>query len=463
LADKLGQIIYEKFKLITMAKVEILLPAMGEGIIEATLTKWLVNVGDKVEEDQSIVEVATDKVDSEIPAPQDGIIEKLLFNENDIPKVGDTIAIISTNGSDSDQKEVSEEKKVETDVPVFEKAPSTEEVSNNTLEEQGEQIISKTPEGKFLSPLVRSIAEKENVSLSELERINGSGNTGRITKNDILNYINTRSNTGIDRTAKMQVQEKTSDKQISKPQISKEQIYSGGDYEIIEMDRMRKLIAEHMVHSKQVSPHVTSFIEADVTNMVNWKNKNKDRILEKENVKLTFTPIFIEATVKALKDFPMINVSVDGDKIIRKKNINVGIAAALPSGNLIVPVIKNADRLNLMGIAASLNDLSARARENKLKPDEIQGGTFTITNFGTFGNTTGTPIINQPQVAILGVGAIVKKPAVIETPSGDAIAIRHMMILSLAYDHRVVDGALGGMFLKRISDYLEDFDFKRNS
>jgi len=463
LADKLGHIIYEKFKLITMAKVEILLPAMGEGIIEATLTKWLVNVGDKVEEDQSIVEVATDKVDSEIPAPQDGIIEKLLFNENDIPKVGDTIAIISTNGSDSDQKEVSEEKKVETDVPVFEKAPSTEEVSNNTLEEQGEQIISKTPEGKFLSPLVRSIAEKENVSLSELERINGSGNTGRITKNDILNYINTRSNTGIDRTAKMQVQEKTSDKQISKPQISKEQIYSGGDYEIIEMDRMRKLIAEHMVHSKQVSPHVTSFIEADVTNMVNWKNKNKDRILEKENVKLTFTPIFIEATVKALKDFPMINVSVDGDKIIRKKNINVGIAAALPSGNLIVPVIKNADRLNLMGIAASLNDLSARARENKLKPDEIQGGTFTITNFGTFGNTTGTPIINQPQVAILGVGAIVKKPAVIETPSGDAIAIRHMMILSLAYDHRVVDGALGGMFLKRISDYLEDFDFKRNS
>lgn len=446
-----------------MAKVEILLPAMGEGIIEATLTKWLVNVGDKVEEDQSIVEVATDKVDSEIPAPQDGIIEKLLFNENDIPKVGDTIAILNTNGSDSDQKEVSEVKNVETEVPVFEKTHSTKEVSNNTSEERGKQVISKTPEGKFLSPLVRSIAEKENVSLSELERINGSGNTGRITKNDILNYINTRSNTGIDPTAKMQVQEKTSDKQISKPQISKEQIYSGGDYEIIEMDRMRKLIAEHMVHSKQVSPHVTSFIETDVTNIVNWRNKNKDRILEKENVKLTFTPIFIEAAVKALKDFPMINVSVDGDRIILKKNINIGIAAALPSGNLIVPVIKNADRLNLMGIAASLNDLSSRARDNKLKPDEIQGGTFTITNFGTFGNTTGTPIINQPQVAILGVGAIVKKPAVIETSSGDAIAIRHMMILSLAYDHRVVDGALGGMFLKRISDYLEEFDFKRNS
>lgn len=446
-----------------MAKVEILLPAMGEGIIEATLTKWLVNVGDKVEEDQSIVEVATDKVDSEIPAPQDGIIEKLLFNENDIPKVGDTIAIISTNGSDTDQKIIVKENKEVAETKDLDNMPSLNLISDIHSEEKDSQIASKTDGGKFLSPLVRSIAEKENVSLSELEKINGSGNTGRITKNDILNYINTRSSTGIDPASKMQVQEKTLSQQNSKPQISKEQIYSGSDYEIIEMDRMRKLIAEHMVHSKQVSPHVTSFIETDVTNLVNWRNKNKDRILEKENVKLTFTPIFVEATVKALKDFPMINISVDGDKIIRKKNINIGIAAALPSGNLIVPVIKNADRLNLMGIAASLNDLSSRARENKLKPDEIQGGTFTITNFGTFANTTGTPIINQPQVAILGVGAIVKKPAVIETPSGDAIAIRHMMILSLAYDHRVVDGALGGMFLKRISDYLEDFDSKRNS
>lgn len=445
-----------------MAKIEILLPAMGEGIIEATITKWMVNIGDKVEEDQSIVEVATDKVDSEIPAPQDGIIEKLLFNENDIPKVGDTIAILSTNDYESHEKEIVEEKIDTEEKTNNETIPSIDLVSDYTSKKQSEQLVSKTQGGKFLSPLVRSIAEKENISLIELEKINGSGNTGRITKTDILNYISTRRNTGLDLSAKDYSTEKSHVQQTPKPQINKDQIYSGGEYEIIEMDRMRKLIAEHMVHSKQVSPHVTSFIETDVTNIVNWRNKNKNRILEKENIKLTFTPIFIEATVKALKDFPMINVSVDGDKIIRKKNINIGIAAALPSGNLIVPVIKNTDRLNLLGIAENLNDLSSRARNNKLKPDEIQGGTFTITNFGTFGNTTGTPIINQPQVAILGVGAIVKKPAVIETISGDAIAIRHIMILSLAYDHRVVDGALGGMFLKRVSDYLENFDTNRN-
>ena len=306
-------------------------------------------------------------------------------------------------------------------------------------------------------------AEKEQISTDELDKINGSGNTGRITKKDIVNYLNTRTNTGIETISNPSKEKKTPVQQVAKPQINKEQIYSGGEYEIVEMDRMRKLIAEHMIMSKQISPHVTSFIETDVTNMVSWRNKNKERILEKENVKLTFTPIFVEAVVKALKDFPMINVSVDGDNIIKKKNINIGVAAALPSGNLIVPVIKNTDRLNLMGLAANLNDLASRARENKLKPDEIQGGTFTITNFGTFGNTTGTPIINQPQVAILGVGAIVKKPAVIETPTGDAIAIRHKMTLSLAYDHRVVDGALGGMFLKKISDYLEDFDIMRNA
>ncbi|MCK5028696.1 MAG: 2-oxo acid dehydrogenase subunit E2 [Bacteroidales bacterium] len=449
-----------------MAKIEILLPAMGEGIIEATITKWLVNVGDKVEEDQSIVEVATDKVDSEIPAPQEGIIEKLLFNEDDIPKVGDTIAILNTNSSETNQGEIQKnepkpdiaDKEIEQNSTV--KASNTEDKSDET---QSSQILFKTPEGKFLSPLVRSIADKEQISADELDRINGSGNTGRITKKDVVNYLNTRINTGIDTTSNAIVEKKTSVQQIVKPQINKEQIYSGGEYEIVEMDRMRKLIAKHMVMSKQISPHVTSFIETDVTNMVSWRNKNKERILEKENVKLTFTPIFVEAVVKALKDFPMINVSVDGDNIIKKKNINIGVAAALPSGNLIVPVIKNADRLNLIGLAANLNDLASRARENKLKPDEIQGGTFTITNFGTFGNTTGTPIINQPQVAILGVGAIVKKPAVIETPTGDAIAIRHKMILSLAYDHRVVDGALGGMFLKKISDYLEDFDIKRNA
>ncbi|MDA3953042.1 MAG: dihydrolipoamide acetyltransferase family protein [Bacteroidales bacterium] len=446
-----------------MAKIEILLPAMGEGIIEATITKWLVSVGDVIEEDQSLVEVATDKVDSEIPAPEAGVIEKLLFNEDDIPKVGDTIAILSTSSKDTDQaEEIIKENKPKIESNIDDKSTPYSIASIPSDNKPSELIISKTPEGKFLSPLVKSIAEKEHVSVDELDNINGSGNTGRITKKDIINYLNTRTNSGIDPNLNLQLQKETTVTKTPKPQISNDQIYSGGDYEIIEMDRMRKLIAEHMVHSKQTSPHVTSFIETDVTNIVNWRNKNKDKVLEQENIKLTFTHIFVEATVKALKDFPMINVSVDKDKIIRKKNINIGIAAALPSGNLIVPVIKNADRLNLLGIASSVNDLASRARNNKLKPDEIQGGTFTITNFGSFGNTTGTPIINQPQVAILGVGAIVKKPAVIETPSGDAIAIRHMMILSLAYDHRVVDGALGGMFLKRISDYLQNFDFNRN-
>jgi 2-oxoglutarate dehydrogenase E2 component (dihydrolipoamide succinyltransferase) len=445
-----------------MAKIEILLPAMGEGIIEATITKWLVSVGDVIEEDQSLVEVATDKVDSEIPAPEAGVIEKLLFNEDDIPKVGDTIAILSTSSKDTDQaEEIIKENKPKIESNIDDKSTPYSIASIPSDNKPSELIISKTPEGKFLSPLVKSIAEKEHVSVDELDNINGSGNTGRITKKDIINYLNTRTNSGIDPNLNLQLQKETTVTKTPKPQISNDQIYSGGDYEIIEMDRMRKLIAEHMVHSKQTSPHVTSFIETDVTNIVNWRNKNKDKVLEQENIKLTFTHIFVEATVKALKDFPMINVSVDKDKIIRKKNINIGIAAALPSGNLIVPVIKNADRLNLLGIASSVNDLASRARNNKLKPDEIQGGTFTITNFGSFGNTTGTPIINQPQVAILG-GAIVKKPAVIETPSGDAIAIRHMMILSLAYDHRVVDGALGGMFLKRISDYLQNFDFNRN-
>ena len=460
-----------------MAKIEILLPAMGEGIIEATITKWLVKEGDKVEEDQSLVEVATDKVDSEIPAPEEGVIEKLLFNEDDIPKVGDTIAILSTNGSSEKETvevkkekpnslsadkadpagEKEEQRSTPENIPGVELLPGKEQISSDVL------VVSKTPGGKFLSPLVRNIAQKENVSIEELDRINGSGNTGRITKNDIINYIKTRTNTGIEPASQPDSNlAQATTAQAHKPEINKEAVYSG-DYEIIEMDRMRKLIADHMVQSKQTSPHVTSFIETDVTNIVNWRNKNKERILDNEGVKLTFTPIFIEAVVKALKDYPMINVSVDGNKIIKKKNINIGIATALPTGNLIVPVIKNADRLNLLGLASGVNDLATRARDNKLKPDEIQGGTFTLTNFGTFGNTTGTPIINQPQVAILGVGAIEKKPAVIETPTGDAIAIRHKMILSLAYDHRVIDGALGGMFLKRISDYLENFDMKRNA
>ena len=441
-----------------MAKVEILLPAMGEGIIEATITKWLVNEGEKVEEDQSIVEVATDKVDSEIPSPENGIVEKLLFNENDIPKVGDVIAIINTNSDDSQEINKAESKEQKETIKDI---PSLEFVSEkNETKDSSNRIESTTSNGKFLSPLVRKIAEKENITVGELDSIRGTSNSGRITKKDILNYLQNRNSTGIKTESIPETPKK--EVEANKPKINKDQLYSGGEYEIVEMDRMRKLIAEHMVHSKQISPHVTSFVETDVTNIVNWRNKHKNQILEKESIKLTFTPIFIEATVKALKDFPMVNVSVDGDNIILKKNINIGMAAALPNGNLIVPVIKNADKLNLLGLASEVNDLANRARENKLKPDEIQGGTFTITNFGTFGNITGTPIINQPQVAILGIGSIEKKPAVIETESGDAIAIRHKMILSLAYDHRVVDGALGGMFLKRISDYLEQFDLKRN-
>jgi 2-oxoglutarate dehydrogenase E2 component (dihydrolipoamide succinyltransferase) len=449
-----------------MAKVEILLPAMGEGIIEATITKWLVKEGDQVEEDQSLVEVATDKVDSEIPAPEDGTIEKLLFNENDIPKVGDVIAIINTGGESSESSEDTKEtkQKEQDEKPVIEEIPGMDQISEEKPETTETKVGSNTPSGKFLSPLVRKIAEKEDISATELDSIRGTSNSGRITKKDILNYLDTRSATGIKQEIlnKPSQQQSEPQAQVIKPQVGKDQLYSGGEYEIIEMDRMRKLIADHMVQSKQISPHVTSFVETDVTNMVNWRNKHKKEILEKEDIKLTFTPIFIEATIKALKDFPMINVSVDGDKIIKKKSINIGMATALPSGNLIVPVIKNADKLNLLGLASSVNDLANRARDNKLKPDEIQGGTFTITNFGTFGNITGTPIINQPQAAILGIGSIEKKPAVIETEAGDAIAIRHKMILSVAYDHRVIDGALGGMFLKRISDYLEQFDPKRN-
>ncbi|HAN17903.1 MAG: hypothetical protein A2X13_10685 [Bacteroidetes bacterium GWC2_33_15] len=446
-----------------MAKIEIILPAMGEGIIEATITKWLVKEGQHVDEDQSIVEIATDKVDSEIPAPQPGVIQKILTGEGTVPKIGDTIAILETEGTG-----IIEEEKVKTVTDAVEAKQPAEEKTVSAVLSQKTDNANHTEEstqvysGKFLSPLVKNIAKKENILPGELETIRGTSNTGRVTKNDILNYLSNRKSTGV----QLPIQ---SEKQIiepiqqAKPVVSKEQLFSSGEYEIVQMDRMRKLIAEHMVYSKQVSPHVTSFVEADVTNMVQWREKQKNQFLQKENQKLTFTPLFIEATVKALKDFPMVNVSVDGDKIIVKKNINIGMATALPSGNLIVPVIKNADRLNLTGLVTSVNDLAERARDNKLKPDEIQGGTFTITNFGTFGNISGTPIINQPQVAILGIGAIVKKPAVIETPAGDAIAIRHLMILSLAYDHRVVDGALGGMFLKRIADYLENFDTKRNT
>ncbi len=442
-----------------MAKLEIQLPAMGEGVIEATITKWLVQEGDAVKEDDAIVEVATDKVDSEVPSPWDGKIEKLLFKEGDIPKIGDALAIIMTEGEEEGEpltveKEKAVEKEVERIREDMEKTSSEKE----EVEITASGLKSRTSGGKFLSPLVRNIASKEGISHDELDQLQGTGSDGRITKEDLLSYINKRS-TPAEPTPGEKVVEKppVTDKEPKQP----EPVSASGD-EIIEMDRMRKLIAEHMIKSKQTSPHVTSFIEADVTNLVNWRNRVKDQFLSREKQKLTFTPLFIEATAKTLKDFPLINVSVDGTKIILKKRINIGMATALPGGNLIVPVIKHADEKSLIGLAKSVNDLANRARENKLRPDEIKEGTFTITNFGTFQNITGTPIINQPEVAILGVGAIRKQPAVVETEHGDAIAIRHLMILSLSYDHRVVDGALGGMFLKRVAEYLENFDPNRS-
>jgi len=422
-----------------MAKIEVDLPAMGEGITEATITKFLKGIGEQVEEDEAIIEIATDKVDSEIAAPESGIIEKFLFNEGDVVEIGAIVAIINTESS-STQVVPTKTEKVKTEkVNIEKQKPTAKEknTSNNNI-----LYTHKTTSGKFISPLVRSIANTESILLDELEQVKGSGIDNRITKNDLLTYI----------------EKKSSDK---KPETEKPTALDKG-FEIIEMDRMRKLIAGYMINSKKTSAHVTSFIEVDVTNIVQWRNKVKDEFIKIYNEKITFTPIFVEATVQAIKKFPMINISVDGSHIILKKNINIGMATALPSGNLIVPVIKYAGELNMLGLSKAVNDLANRARNNKLKPDEIQGGTFTITNLGTFGNITGTPIINQPEVAILAVGAIKKKPAVIETPQGDTIGIRHLMILSMSYDHRVIDGALGGMFLKQVADNLENFNPQRS-
>lgn len=440
-----------------MARIEIPLPTMGEGVIEATLTKWLVNIGDHVEEDDSLVEVATDKVDSEIPAPQAGIVKELLVNEGEVSKVGTPLLILETDdNTEVDNTLVLEEVKRLT----IEQESQEPEVQENKSKLQTPGFSSS---GKFLSPLVRSIATEEAIPPEEIDSIQGTGKNGRITKNDLINYIESRkTETSIfeEEPVPKKDEPKTAPKVIEKAPVESKIVIGESD-EIIEMDRIRKIIADRMVASKRTSPHVTSFIEADVTNMVLWRNKIKEEFFQKENQKITFTPLFIEAASKALRDFPMINISVEGDHIIKKKNINIGMATALPSGNLIVPVIKNTDEKNLIGLVKSVNDLANRARKNKLSPDEISGGTFTITNFGTFQNLTGTPIINQPEVAILGVGAIIKKPAVIETETGDAIAIRHLMILSLSYDHRVVDGALGGMFLKRVAEYLENFDLHK--
>ena len=437
---------------VNMAQYDMLMPKMGESVAEATITKWLKNEGDAIAADESVLEIATDKVDSEVPAQKSGILVKRLFNEGDVVQVGTAIAIIADSASDAASAAAA---------PAQQAAPAPAQTA----------VVSHAAEianagDRFYSPLVRSIAKEENISNSELNTIPGTGKEGRVTKEDILSFIANRKN------APVAAQTFAAPSVVAEPQAPAAQVASSvaaskpavslnaGD-EIIEMDRMRKLIADHMVRSKHTSPHVTSFVEADVTNIVMWRDKVKNSFEKRENEKITFTPIFIEAVARAIKDFPMINITVDGNNIIKRKDINIGMAAALPSGNLIVPVIKNADQKNLLGLTKAVNDLANRARAGKLSPDEISGGTFTLTNVGSFGNVMGTPIINQPQVAIMAVGAIKKKPVVIETPQGDTIGIRHMMFLSHSYDHRVVDGSLGGSFVRRVADYLEAFDINR--
>jgi 2-oxoglutarate dehydrogenase E2 component (dihydrolipoamide succinyltransferase) len=445
-----------------MPQFEVLLPKMGESVAEATIIKWVLEEGDSVEADDPLVEIATDKVDSEVPAPEDGVLVKKLCEEGDVIEVGKPIAIFSTGGEGATAAPAPAAESKEKAVPASNGAEKAQNEPVLTEVGSGEKISKTGPSGRFYSPLVRNIAEKEGVSIKELEQLEGSGADGRVTKKDILNYIPNRDTSA---PAEAKPETKSAPKQAAAPAggitIKAPNIKVGPDDEIVEMDRMRKLISEHMVTSKHVSPHVTSYVEADVTNIVMWRNKWKNKFLEREGEKLTFTPIFIEAIAQTIKEMRGVNVSTDGENIIKRKHINIGMAAALPSGNLIVPVIHDADQLNLLGITKKVNDLAARARENKLLPEEIQGGTYTLTNVGTFGNVMGTPIINQPQAAIMAVGAIRKKPAVIETPEGDFIGIRHMMFLSHAYDHRIIDGALGGSFVRKVADLLESFDINR--
>jgi len=492
-----------------MAKYQLLLPKMGESVAEATIIKWLKKPGDYIEADESVMDIATDKVDSEVPSPVSGKLVEQLCKEDDVVQVGAVIAIIETGGAEEApaapvaeapkpefiitpapeikpepvviEPKTGESSPAETEsIPGIEQLPSTNATADH---------IHVSDNVRFYSPLVRSIAAQEGIGSAELDKIPGSGAEGRLTKDDLLYYIRTKSGEIAAAPVKETPKEEQAPVATTQPATTPEPDYkapepkpqpapepapepkaaapepkptsvSGSD-EIIEMDRMRRLIADHMVYSKQTSPHVTSFVEADVTALVKWRERVKDKFEKREGEKITFTPIFIEAVVKAIKDFPMINVSVNGTQIIKKRDINISMATALPSGNLIVPVIKKADELNLLGITKSVNDLANRARNGKLQPDDVKDGTFTITNVGSFGNVMGTPIINQPQVAILAVGTIKKKPAVIETKLGDMIGIRHMMFLSLSYDHRVVDGALGGSFVRRVADYLEGWDLNR--
>jgi 2-oxoglutarate dehydrogenase E2 component (dihydrolipoamide succinyltransferase) len=435
-----------------MAIVELVMPKMGESITEATILHWLKNPGDKIEQDESLLEVATDKVDTEVPSTHGGILKEILAREGEVVKVGKAIAIISTE--------------VEVEVaPLAPKTEATTPVEPGPQQSTKDEVLSNGSNGsqhaenfksagRFYSPLVKNIAKEENIDVAELEAISGTGSEGRVTKKDIIAYVQNRKLGAAVQGSGARTFS------VQGPQRIPVSI-NGGD-EIIEMDRMRKMIAERMVDSKRISPHVTSFVEADVSGIVFWRNKWKNEFQKQEGDALTFTPIFIEAVMLAIKDFPMINVQVDGDRIVKKRDINIGMAVALPTGNLIVPVIKNADQYSLRGLVKAVNDLAKRARDNKLKADDLAGGTFTVSNVGSFGNVMGTPIIMQPQVAILALGAVVKKPSVIETPYGDAIGIRHKMFLSHSYDHRVVDGALGGSFVRRVADYMEKFDVNRS-
>jgi 2-oxoglutarate dehydrogenase E2 component (dihydrolipoamide succinyltransferase) len=441
-----------------MAQIEIILPAMGEGIIEAEITRWLVREGDKVEVDTPVVEVATDKVDSEIPSPATGIIKKILSVEGDVPKVGQVIALIST-GTESEGESPENLNQEDAEIPTTDDAGQQQEKKAATKQVFETRNLSYYA---FLSPVIRKMARDHHVSPTELEMVRGTGLGGRITRADLLEYLENREPVVPEPASIPRETSSGKNAGIKNNLISREQIYGSGESTIEEMDRMRKLIADHMVYSMQTAPHVTSFVESDVTGMIIWRKRVKDKFLQKYNQKLTITTLILEAVAKTLKEFPGINVSLDDYHIIRKSSINIGMATALPDGNLIVPVIRNADQMNLAGLAAAVNDLADRARSNKLRPAEIQGGTFTVTNLGNFGNIAGTPVINQPEVAILAVGAIQKKPAVVETPRGDAIGIRQIMILSMAYDHRIVDGALGGSFLKSIGKTLQDFDPERS-
>jgi len=463
-----------------MARYQLLLPKMGESVAEATIIKWNKNTGDYIEADEAVMEIATDKVDSEVPSPVSGKLIQQLCSENEVVQVGAAIAIIETEGGDepeaspaavAEPQEVNIPEETANEPVISESIPGLDQLETKEAEES-------KGSGRFYSPLVKNIAAQEGISAEELDKIPGTGAEGRLTKDDLLNYL--QNPASVDKKSEPQESYTPPVHEVHQPKVETpaykapepEPIFeeksvavqtasASGRDEIIEMDRMRRLIADHMVMSKHTSPHVTSFVEADVTNLVLWREKVKSAFEKKEGEKITFTPIFIEAVVRAIKDMPMINVSVNGYQIIKKAAVNIGMATALPSGNLIVPVIKNADKLNLVGLTKSVNDLANRARNNKLQPDDVKDGTFTITNVGSFGNVMGTPIINQPQVAILAIGAIKKKPAVIETKQGDMIAIRHMMFLSLSYDHRVVDGALGGSFLRRVADYLEQWDIDR--